>query len=40
MSLRNMRVGLRASLLVIEDAWMPSIENIHDSATNISTIRQ
>ncbi|MBA2923305.1 methyl-accepting chemotaxis protein [Pseudomonas sp. P7] len=66
MSLRNMRIGLRASLsfgvltsllvivglfglgqmaklresaLVIEQSWMPSIENIHDSATFAASIR-
>lgn len=66
MSLRNMRIGLRASLsfgvlasmlvivglfglgqmsklresaLVIEEAWMPSIENIHDVAACIASIR-
>jgi len=66
MSLRNMRIGLRASLsfgvlasllvivgmfglgqmaklresaLVIEQTWMPSIENIHDSAALVATIR-
>lgn len=66
MSLRNMRIGLRASLsfgvlaallvivglfglgqmvklresaLVIEQNWMPSIENIHDSAALIATVR-
>ena len=66
MSLRNMRIGLRASLsfavlasllvivgmfglgqmaklrqsaLVIEESWMPSIENIHDSAAYVASIR-
>ncbi|WP_248731321.1 methyl-accepting chemotaxis protein [Pseudomonas sp. MWU13-2517] len=66
MSLRNMRIGLRASLSfgvlagllvivgmfalgqmatlrqnaqVIEASWMPSIENIHDSASLIASIR-
>ncbi|MGF0239243.1 methyl-accepting chemotaxis protein [Rhodococcus sp. IEGM1300] len=66
MSVRNMRIGLRASLsfailagllvvvglfglgqmatlresaTVIEEAWMPSIESIHDSAANIAAIR-
>jgi len=66
MSLRNMRIGLRASLsfgvlasllvvvglfglgqmaklresaLVIEQSWMPSIENIHDSAALAASIR-
>ena len=66
MSLRNMRIGLRASLsfgvlasllvivglfglgqmaklrqsaLVIEESWMPSIENIHDSAAYVAGIR-
>lgn len=66
MSLRNMRIGLRASLsfgvlasllvivglfglgqmaklresaLVIEQSWMPSIENIHDSAAFAASIR-
>jgi methyl-accepting chemotaxis protein len=66
MSLRNLRIGLRASLSfavlasllvlvglfgigqmatlresarVIEEAWMPSSESIHDSAANIATIR-
>ncbi len=66
MSLRNMRIGLRASLsfgvlaallvavglfslgqmsklresaLIIEDSWMPSIENIHDAAACIASIR-
>ena len=66
MSLRNMRIGLRASLsfgvlasllvivgmfglgqmaklrqsaLVIEQSWMPSIENIHDSAAFVASIR-
>ena len=66
MSLRNMRIGLRASLsfgvlasllvivglfglgqmaklresaLVIERSWMPSIENIHDSAAFVASIR-
>ncbi|OCW22151.1 chemotaxis protein [Pseudomonas sp. S3E12] len=66
MSLRNMRIGLRASLsfgvlasllvivgmfglgqmaklresaLVIEQTWMPSIENIHDSAALVATVR-
>jgi len=66
MSIRNLRIGLRASLSfavlasllvivglfclgqmatlresakVIEASWMPSIENIHDSAANIATIR-
>ena len=66
MSLRNMRIGLRASLsfgvlasllvivgmfglgqmaklrqsaLVIEESWMPSIENIHDSAAFVASIR-
>lgn len=66
MSLRNMRIGLRASLsfgvlasllvivgmfglgqmaklrqsaLVIEASWMPSIENIHDSAAIVASIR-
>ena len=66
MSLRNMRIGLRASLsfgvlasllvivglfglgqmaklresaLVIEASWMPSIENIHDSAAYVASIR-
>ena len=66
MSLRNMRIGLRASLsfgvlasllvivglfglgqmaklresaLVIEGSWMPSIENIHDSAAYVASIR-
>ncbi|MGU3304934.1 methyl-accepting chemotaxis protein [Pseudomonas sp. M5A4_2d] len=66
MSLRNMRIGLRASLsfgvlasmlvivglfglgqmaklresaLIIEESWMPSIENIHDAAACIASIR-
>ena len=66
MSLRNMRIGLRASLsfgvlasllivvglfglgqmaklresaLIIEESWMPSIENIHDSAAYVASIR-
>ncbi|TFY90826.1 methyl-accepting chemotaxis protein [Pseudomonas kairouanensis] len=66
MSLRNMKIGLRASLsfgvlasllvivglfglgqmaklresaLVIEETWMPSIENIHDSAALVASIR-
>ncbi|WP_447096482.1 methyl-accepting chemotaxis protein [Pseudomonas sp. CF10PS3] len=66
MSLRNMRIGLRASLsfgvlasllvivglfglgqmaklresaLVMEQSWMPSIENIHDSAAFAASIR-
>lgn len=66
MSLRNMKIGLRASLsfavlasllvivgmfglgqmaklrqsaLVIEQSWMPSIENIHDSAAYVASIR-
>ena len=66
MSLRNMPIGLRASLsfgvlasmlvivgmfglgqmaklresaLVIEESWMPSIENIHDAAACIASIR-
>ncbi len=66
MSLRNMRIGLRASLsfgvlasllvivglfglgqmaklresaLVIEESWMPSIENVHDSAAYVASIR-
>ena len=66
MSLRNMRIGLRAGLsfavlasllvivglfglgqmaklresaLVIEESWMPSIENIHDSAAYVASIR-
>ena len=66
MSLRNMRIGLRAGLsfgvlasllvivglfglgqmaklresaLVIEQSWMPSIENIHDSAAYVASIR-
>ncbi|GAB5336525.1 methyl-accepting chemotaxis protein [Pseudomonas fluorescens] len=66
MSLRNMRIGLRASLsfgvlaamlvivglfglgqmaklresaLIIEASWMPSIENIHDAAACIASIR-
>nr|WP_017254439.1 methyl-accepting chemotaxis protein [Pseudomonas tolaasii] len=66
MSLRNVRIGLRASLsfgvlasmlvivgmfglgqmaklresaLVIEESWMPSIENIHDAAACIAAIR-
>lgn len=66
MSLRNMRIGLRASLsfgvlaamlvivglfglgqmsklresaLIIESSWMPSIENIHDAAASIASIR-
>ena len=66
MSLRNMRIGLRASLsfavlasllvivgmfglgqmaklrqsaLVIEESWMPSIENIHDIAAYVASIR-
>ncbi len=66
MSIRNIRIGLRASLSfgvlasllivvgmfclgqmaalresakVIEESWMPSIENIHDSAANIAAIR-
>ncbi|NMZ36414.1 methyl-accepting chemotaxis protein [Pseudomonas proteolytica] len=66
MSLRNMGIGLRASLsfavlagllvlvglfglgqmaklresaAIIETAWMPSIENIHDSAANVAAIR-
>ena len=66
MSLRNMRIGLRASLsfavlasllvivglfglgkmaalresaLVIEESWMPSIENAHDSAAYVASIR-
>ncbi|WP_446739606.1 methyl-accepting chemotaxis protein [Pseudomonas sp. TH41] len=30
---------LRESARVIEEAWMPSIESIHDSAANIATIR-
>ncbi|MBK5478680.1 methyl-accepting chemotaxis protein [Pseudomonas sp. TH21] len=66
MSLRNMKIGLRAGLsfgvlasllvivglfglgqmaklresaLVIEDAWMPSIENAHDIAAYVANIR-
>lgn len=66
MSLRNMGIGLRASLsfgvlasllilvglfglgqmaklresaLVIEESWMPSIENIHDGAAYVASIR-
>ena len=66
MSLRNMRIGVRASLsfgvlasllvivglfglgqmaklresaLIIEQSWMPSIENIHDSAAYVASIR-
>uniref|UniRef100_UPI0030DD3055 methyl-accepting chemotaxis protein n=1 Tax=Pseudomonas sp. EA_5y_Pfl2_R50 TaxID=3088691 RepID=UPI0030DD3055 len=66
MSIRSLRIGLRASLsfavlagllmvvglfglgqmktlresaAVIEESWMPSIESIHDAATNIATIR-
>ncbi|MBN0978233.1 methyl-accepting chemotaxis protein [Pseudomonas hygromyciniae] len=66
MSLRNMGIGLRASLsfavlagllvlvglfglgqmaklresaAIIETTWMPSIENIHDSAANVAVIR-
>ncbi|NWB06727.1 methyl-accepting chemotaxis protein [Pseudomonas sp. D5002] len=66
MSLRNMGIGLRASLsfgvlasllivvglfglgqmaklresaLIIEESWMPSIENIHDSAACVASIR-
>ncbi|KMT56716.1 methyl-accepting chemotaxis protein [Pseudomonas fildesensis] len=66
MSLRNMKIGLRASLsfgvlasllvivglfglgqmtklresaLVIEQSWMPNIENIHDSAAYVASIR-
>ncbi|WP_414058124.1 MCP four helix bundle domain-containing protein [Pseudomonas fluorescens] len=66
MSLRNMRIGLRASLsfgvlaamlvivglfglgqmaklresaLIIEASWMPSIENIHDAAACIASMR-
>ncbi|WGK92028.1 methyl-accepting chemotaxis protein [Pseudomonas migulae] len=66
MPIRNMRIGLRASLSfavlasllvlvglfglgqmatlresasVIEESWMPSIESIHDSASNIAAIR-
>ncbi|MEB0047980.1 MULTISPECIES: methyl-accepting chemotaxis protein [unclassified Pseudomonas] len=66
MSIRNLRIGLRASLSfavlasllvivglfglgqmatlresarVIEESWMPSIENIHDCAANIATLR-
>ena len=66
MSLRNMGIGLRASLsfavlagllvlvglfglgqmaklresaAIIETAWMPSIENIHNSAANVAAIR-
>ncbi|WP_226475030.1 methyl-accepting chemotaxis protein [Pseudomonas sp. MWU16-30323] len=66
MSLRNMGIGLRASLsfgvlasllivvglfglgqmaklresaLIIEESWMPSIENIHDSAAYVASIR-
>ena len=66
MSLRNMKIGLRASLsfavlasllvivgmfglgqmaklrqsaLIIEESWMPSIENIHDSAAIVASIR-
>ncbi|QZI69225.1 methyl-accepting chemotaxis protein [Pseudomonas protegens] len=31
--------SLRESAKNIEDSWMPSIENIHDSAANIATIR-
>ncbi|WP_371920976.1 MULTISPECIES: methyl-accepting chemotaxis protein [unclassified Pseudomonas] len=30
---------LRESALVIEQSWMPSIENIHDSAALVATIR-
>jgi methyl-accepting chemotaxis protein len=30
---------LRESASVIEESWMPSIESIHDSASNIATIR-
>ncbi|WP_440447069.1 methyl-accepting chemotaxis protein [Pseudomonas fluorescens] len=32
-------VKLRESALVIEQNWMPSIENIHDSAALIATVR-
>ncbi|WP_339539746.1 methyl-accepting chemotaxis protein [Pseudomonas sp. RA_5y_Pfl1_P24] len=66
MSLRNIKIGLRASLsfavlasllvivgmfglgqmaklrqsaLIIEESWMPSIENIHDSAAIVASIR-
>ena len=66
MTIRNLRIGLRASLCfavlasllvvvglfglgqmktlresaaVIEEAWMPSIESIHDTAANIASIR-
>ncbi|MBK5412321.1 methyl-accepting chemotaxis protein [Pseudomonas sp. TH34] len=66
MSLRNMGIGLRASLsfgvlasllivvglfglgqmaklresaLIIEESWMPSIENIHDSTAYVASIR-
>ncbi|MFN3358112.1 MAG: methyl-accepting chemotaxis protein [Pseudomonas sp.] len=66
MSLRNMRIGLRASLsfgvlagllvivglfglgqmaklresaVVIEQSWVPGIENIHDSAAYVASIR-
>ncbi len=66
MSLRNMGIGLRASLsfgvlasllivvglfglgqmaklresaLIIEESWMPSIEDIHDSAAYVASIR-
>lgn len=30
---------LRESAAIIETAWMPSIENIHDSAANVAVIR-
>ncbi|MDP1086705.1 hypothetical protein Q6245_30550, partial [Klebsiella pneumoniae] len=30
---------LRESALVIEQSWMPSIENIHDSAAYVASIR-
>ena len=30
---------LRESAAIIETAWMPSIENIHDSAANVAAIR-
>ena len=66
MSIRNIRIGLRAALSfallatllvvvgvfslgqmatlresakVIEESWMPSIENIHDGAANVASIR-
>lgn len=30
---------LRESALVIEESWMPSIENVHDSAAFVASIR-